>query len=58
MTDFTDPKYHSDSETLELTDDELLEQFEDYAIEGMKPEEIVIPEIRQQYEAFLATWRG
>lgn len=56
MTNFTDPKYHGDPETLELSDEELLEQFEDYAIEGLKPEEIVIPEVRQQYVTFLASW--
>jgi hypothetical protein len=57
MPDYLDKKYWQDA-VGELIGDEKKVQMEDYRLSGLKPEDIVDPVQRAEYERYLKTVRN
>ncbi|MBN9429458.1 MAG: hypothetical protein J0H09_23425 [Burkholderiales bacterium] len=54
MTNYLDPKYWMEPESyLASTTEELIESFEGWAAEGLKPKDIADVELRQKYSDWL-----
>ncbi|MBN9429461.1 MAG: hypothetical protein J0H09_23440 [Burkholderiales bacterium] len=53
MSNFLDPKYWPDPPSYLPDGNERLESFEDWAAEGLKPEDIKDDEYREKYEAWV-----